>query len=206
MNINYGYLLDKKIDELKHNGSKSKLLLHACCAPCSSAVVEFLNEYFDITLYYYNPNISPESEYDFRANELKRLISEMKLDNINIIVEKYNNMEFESIAKGYENLPEGGGRCKRCFELRLEKAIQYASLNGFDYVTTTLTISPHKNAQLINEIGKSISDRYGVEYLFSDFKKKNGYKRSCELSLEFNLYRQNYCGCIYSKRISEVVK
>lgn len=204
MNVNYGQILDKKIEEIKQRSSKPSLLLHACCAPCSSAVVEFLNEYFDITLYFYNPNISPEAEYDFRADELKRLISEMNLENIDIIVEKYDNSEFESIAKGYEDLPEGGGRCKRCFELRLEKAIQYASSKGFDYVTTTLTISPHKNAQLLNETGKSISEKYNIQYLFSDFKKRNGYKRSCELSRQYNLYRQDYCGCKYSKPKSEV--
>ena len=204
MNVNYGQILDKKIEEIMQSSFRPSLLLHACCAPCSSAVVEFLNEYFDITLYFYNPNISPEAEYDFRADELKRLISEMNLENIDIIVEKYDNSEFESIAKGYEDLPEGGGRCKRSFELRLEKAIQYASSNGFDYVTTTLTISPHKNAQLLNETGKSISEKYNIQYLFSDFKKRNGYKRSCELSRQYNLYRQDYCGCKYSKPKSEV--
>lgn len=200
MSINYQKILDNTIDKL--NDKRPGLLLHSCCAPCSSYVLEYLSQYFDITLFFYNPNIYPSDEFYFRADELKRLVSEMKLD-IKVVVENYNNEEFESIAKGYEDMPEGSTRCFKCYRLRLEKAVKYAKENGFDYVTTTLSISPHKNAAVLNEIGGELAKQYGVDYLFSDFKKKNGYKRSCELSQIFNLYRQNYCGCKYSKQYAE---
>ena len=200
MGINYQKVLDDTISKI--NGTKPRLLLHACCAPCSSYVLEYLSQYFAITLYFYNPNIYPLSEFDFRADELKRLVKEMNLD-IKIVVAEYDNENFENIVKGYEDFPEGSVRCFKCYRLRLENAIKYAKENKFDFVTTTLSISPHKNAEKLNEIGGELAGEYGVEYLFSDFKKKNGYKRSCELSQIFNLYRQNYCGCKYSKIYAE---
>lgn len=190
--------MDKELKSIKNLDKKPTLLLHACCAPCSSAVLEMLKDFFDITLYFYNPNISPKSEYNLRAEELKRLVFEMKLDDVKIFVPEYSDIEFKNIAKGREDIWEGGARCEKCYRLRLEKTFEYAKEYNFDYVTTTLSISPYKNADWLNEIGEELSEKYGVKYLFSDFKKGNGYKRSCELSREYNLYRQNYCGCIYS--------
>lgn len=196
MNTNYQKVLEDTLNKI--GDTKPKLLLHACCAPCSSYVLEYLSNYFDITLYFYNPNIYPYSEFEIRADELKRLVSEMNLD-INTVVEKYDNESFEAVAKAYGDLPEGLMRCLNCYKLRLEKSVKYAKENDFDFVTTTLSVSPYKNAAKLNEIGGELSKEYGVEYLYSDFKKKNGYKRSCELSKQYNLYRQNYCGCKYSK-------
>ena len=194
--------MDKEIEYIKTLGKKPKLLLHACCAPCSSAVLENLAEIFDITLFFYNPNISPEEEFTFRLEELRRLVPEMGL-SADVVSPPYDNEEFESVIKGMETLPEGGERCKACYRLRLEKSVSFAKENGFDYVTTTLSISPYKNAQWLNEIGKEMGEKYGVKYLFSDFKKGDGYKRSCALSENYNLYRQNYCGCVYSKGENE---
>ena len=195
---NYQLMLDKTLEDLQ--GAKPRLLLQVCCAPCSSYVLEYLNEYFDITLFFYNPNISPQEEYFFRADELKRLIHEMPLENIpKLIVNDYDYNEFISTVKGMENEKEGGARCFSCYRLRLNKTAEYASKNGFDYFCTTLSISPHKNAEKLNEIGKELSEKYNIPYLFSDFKKKNGYKRSIELSKEYDLYRQDYCGCEFSK-------
>lgn len=197
---NYQLMLDKTLDEIKSQGAKPRLLLQVCCAPCSSYVLEYLNEHFDITLFFYNPNISPEQEYVFRADELKRLIREMPLKNIpEMVVNNYDYSEFIDTIKGYEDEKEGGARCFLCYRLRLEKTAEYASEKGFDYFCTTLSISPHKNAKKLNEIGKELSEKYNVDYLFSDFKKRNGYKRSIELSKEYNLYRQDYCGCEFSK-------
>lgn len=204
MKINYQKMLDDVIEQIKKNGTKPTLLLHACCAPCSSAVLEYLYRHFNITLFFYNPNISPESEFTYRLEELKRLIIEMNFEDIEIVVPHYVNNEFEELAKGLENLPEGNKRCKKCYRLRLMKTAEYAKENNFDYFTTTLSVSPYKNAQLLNEIGGELEKEYGINYLYSDFKKKEGYKRSCELSREYNLYRQNYCGCIYSKKLSEI--
>lgn len=201
MKINYKLKMDAEIENIKKTGAKPKLLLHACCAPCSSAVLEQLCKFFEITLFFYNPNISPESEFVFRLEELNRLTAEMNLRDIEIIAPTYDNSEFEDIAKGMENIPEGGARCEKCYRLRLERSVAYAKENGFDYVTTTLSISPYKNAQWLNEIGLELADKYGTKYLCSDFKKGEGYKRSCALSAEYNLYRQNYCGCKYSKQI-----
>ena len=203
MKVNYQKMLDEKIEEIKKQNIKPRLLLHACCAPCSSAVLEYLYENFNITLFFYNPNISPDSEFNYRLEELKRLLVEMKFENIDIVVPDYDNNEFEALAKGLENLPEGDKRCKKCYRLRLMKTAKYAKENNFDYFTTTLSVSPYKNAQLLNEIGSELEKEYGINYLYSDFKKKEGYKRSCELSRQYNLYRQNYCGCIYSKQIAE---
>ena len=183
------------------SGNNPKLLIHSCCAPCSSYVLEYLSQHFDITLLYYNPNISPKSEFEYRVSELKRLVSEMPLDKeINIEILEYNDREFYDEVKGMEDIPEGGERCFKCYEIRLRKAIEYAKENGFEYFTTTLSISPYKNAEKLNEIGERLAGKYGVvKWLPSDFKKKNGYKRSIELSRKYNLYRQDYCGCVYSK-------
>ena len=200
MKQNYQIMLDKKIEEIKLAGIRPSLLLHVCCAPCSSYVLEYLSEYFDITLYFYNPNISPESEFDYRENELERLISQMSLNGtVKLIKGAYEPEKFYALAKGMEQMDEGGERCFKCYELRLRKSAEEAQKGGYDYFTTTLSISPHKNAQKLNEIGKALCEEYGVNYLFSDFKKKNGYKRSCELSEIYSLFRQSYCGCIYSK-------
>lgn len=197
--INYQRELDKLIALL--GTEKPKLMLHGCCAPCSSYCLEYLSKYFDITLLYYNPNISSTEEYEKRENEVKRLISLLPAENpISFLSVGYNGEDFEEIARGLENIPEGGARCFRCYELRMRKAAELAKEQGFDYFTTTLSISPLKNSQKINEIGQKLEAEIGVKHLPSDFKKKEGYKRSIELSAEYNLYRQNYCGCIYSIR------
>ena len=195
--VNYQLLLDKTIEELD---CPKTLLLHSCCAPCSSYVLEYLSQYFEITVLYYNPNITYEEEYAYRKSEQKRLIGAMQPKYpIKFMDCDYDPMNFFTAVKGHEKEPEGGARCKICFEMRLRKTAELAEKNGFDYFTTTLTISPLKNAELINEIGNKLSAEYGVKYLNSDFKKRNGYKRSIELSKEYDLYRQDYCGCIYSK-------
>ena len=196
---NYGLLLDNKLKELDKSGERPTLLLHACCAPCSSHTLTVLDKYFRITLYFCNPNIAPEEEYVFRMNELKRLVREMALD-IPIIEEKYDPVPFYELAKGLEELPERGERCQKCIAYRLRKAGAKAKELEFDMFTTTLTISPHKDCAFINECGGQIQDECGVPYLFSDFKKHDGYKHSIELSKQYNLYRQNYCGCVYSKK------
>lgn len=194
--MNYSIELEKII---KSNGSKKpSLLLHACCAPCSSYVLEYLASHFNITLFFYNPNIYPEDEYKKRLDELKRLVREMKL-NIKVLEEHYVPDEFFEISKGLENIPEGGERCRKCYRLRLQKTAEAAKADRYDFFCTTLSISPHKNAEWINEIGNELSKDYGTAFLPNDFKKKNGYKRSIELSKKYNLYRQNFCGCIFSK-------
>lgn len=199
MKRNYSKELENIIKKI--SGNKPKLLIHSCCAPCSSYVLEYLSQHFDITLLYYNPNISPKSEFEYRVSELKRLVYEMPFDKeINIEIPEYNDREFYDEVKGMEDIPEGGERCFKCYEIRLRKAIEYAKENGFEYFTTTLSISPYKNAEKLNEIGERLAEEYGgVKWLPSDFKKKNGYKRSIELSRKYNLYRQDYCGCVYSK-------
>ena len=204
MKQNYQLILDRLIEAECADGRRPRLLLHACCAPCSSYVLEYLTKYFQITLFFYNPNISPREEYDFRAAELCRLVEEMGLsDDVEFLYGTYDPERFTQLAMGLESLPEGGGRCKKCYALRLEESARAALEGGFDFYTTTLSISPHKNAEWLNEIGEKMGARYGVRYLTSDFKKKNGYKRSCELSVQYGLYRQDYCGCIYSKRAAE---
>ncbi|MCH5212669.1 MAG: epoxyqueuosine reductase QueH [Oscillospiraceae bacterium] len=200
MKENYQIILNKTLENIIRDGLKPQLLLHACCAPCSSYVLEYLSEYFEITVFFYNPNITEREEYDKRAEEIKRLISELPHKNqIHLLYGKYDPESFFEISKGLENLPEGGERCFGCYRLRLNEAAIAAKAGGFDYFTTTLSISPHKNAGKLNEIGKELSEKYDIPYLFSDFKKKNGYKRSCELSAVYGLYRQSYCGCIFSK-------
>ena len=196
--VNYGKMMDDKLAELESSGERPSLLLHACCAPCSSHTLTYIAERFRITLYFYNPNIAPEEEYSFRCEELKRLVREMGLD-IEVLEEKYDPAPFYELAKGLEELPERGERCQRCIELRLRTAAAKAKELGCDYFTTTLTISPHKDCAFINECGGRISEESGVPYLFSDFKKHDGYKHSIELSKQYSLYRQNYCGCVYSR-------
>ncbi|MEZ3421016.1 MAG: epoxyqueuosine reductase QueH [Eubacterium sp.] len=199
--INYSIETEKIIDYNKREQIMPSLLLHACCAPCSSACLEYLNRHFDITVFYYNPNISPKAEFDKRLEEEKRLIAEMLPDkSIKVIEGIYDYNDFLKTVKGLENAAEGGERCFKCYRLRLEKTAELAKKMHFDYFCTTLSISPLKNAQKINEIGFETAERFGVNWLPSDFKKKEGYKRSIELSRQFRLYRQNFCGCVFSKK------
>lgn len=198
--MNYQLELEKLIKSIPE-GERPSLCLHACCAPCASYCLEYLAKYFDITVYFYNPNIASIEEYNKRASELERFIKEMPFEyKPKLIVEEYNDDEFYSEVKGMEDLKEGGERCFKCYRLRLEKTAQKAKELGLSFFATTLTISPLKNAGKINEITFELSEVYGVKPLPGDFKKKNGYKRSIELSNEYNLYRQNYCGCVYSIR------
>ena len=193
---NYQRILDKTIEQLGKEGKVPSLLLHSCCAPCSSYVLEYLSEYFKITVLYYNPNISPKEEYEARVREQKRLIGEMDFTYpVSFLEGNYVPEDFYEIAKGHENDKEGGERCFLCYEMRLREAAEAAKMGNFDYFTTTLSISPLKNAQKLNEIGIRLAKKYGIAYPMSDFKKKNGYNRSVELSAEHHLYRQDYCGC-----------
>ncbi len=197
--INYQKELDKVLERLEQEERVPRLLLHSCCAPCSSYVLEYLSDYFEITVFYYNPNIYPESEYYKRVTEQQILISKLKPDNpISFLEGSYDKEKFYQMAAGLEQVKEGGERCFRCYALRLREAAEKAKEGGFDYFTTTLSISPLKNAQKLNEIGLAAGREAGVPYLVSDFKKKDGYKRSVELSEEYGLYRQNYCGCQFS--------
>lgn len=196
--VNYQLVLDETLKKIKDSGTRPGLLLHSCCAPCSSYVLEYLTQYLDITVFYYNPNISPEAEYRHRVDEIKRLISEM-CPEVRFIEGKYEPERFFKMAKGLEKEPERGARCLKCYRMRLEEAAIEAKQNGCDYFTTTLSISPQKDSMVLNSIGKEVSGLYGVPYLYSDFKKRGGYKRSTELSAQFGLYRQNYCGCVFSK-------
>lgn len=198
---NFQKELDSLISENEKKGIVPTLLLHACCAPCSSYCLEYLSQHFRITVFCYNPNIHPEDEYAHRVAEIKRLISESEYKNpVEVIEGSFEPSEFYTAVKGYEKEKEGGDRCFICYRLRLEEAAKKAKELHFDYFTTTLTISPLKNAEKINLIGEQLAEKYGIPHLPSDFKKKNGYKRSIELSKEHNLYRQNYCGCVYSLR------
>ena len=197
MKNKYYDLYLKQMEDLRENGERPKLLLHACCGPCSSYVLECLHQVFDITVCFYNPNIYPKEEYIRRRDELKRFLGEI---NIQSFVEiSYDEKEYYKAINGYENLGEKSIRCYQCYLFRMEKSVKYAKDNNFDYFTTTLSISPYKNSLWINEIGEKLEEKYDVRYLYSDFKKQNGYQRSLELSYEYNLYRQDYCGCIYSK-------
>ena len=206
---NYQKELEAIITENEKAGRRPRLLLHACCAPCSSYVMEYLSRYFDITMYYYNPNIDTEEEYIHRTKELERLIHEMPLaSEVKLVVGPYEPERFYEIARGHEKDPERGERCMRCYELRLRESAMFtkeanertvSEAERFDYFTTTLSISPLKNAEALNEIGMRVAAEYGVQYLPSDFKKKEGYKRSIELSRMYALYRQDYCGCVFSK-------
>ncbi len=201
---NYSLILDNTIKDLSTRGERKSLLLHACCAPCSSYILEYLSQYFDITLFFFNPNISPKEEYRFREEELRRLIDQMPLHaDVKLLSGRYDPSEFENMAKGMEELDEGGSRCYECYKMRLEETAKEAKHLGFDYFCTTLSISPYKNAEWLNSIGEELGQKYSVAYLFSDFKKKNGYKRSCELSELYSLYRQDYCGCRFSRKAAE---
>ena len=196
--MNYQIVLENTLKNLKE---KKTLLLHACCAPCSSYVIEYLSNYFDITILFYNPNINNDTEYNKRLQELERFVKEFKTNNpVKVISLGYNHDEYLQTVLGLEEEKEGGSRCLKCYRLRIEKTFEYAKKYNFDYVTTTLTISPLKNSQVINKIGSELENIYHINYLYSDFKKKEGYKRSIVLSHEYNLYRQDYCGCEFSKR------
>ena len=200
MKTNYQKVLDNTLADISKNGKTPVLLLHVCCAPCSSYVLEYLTEFFNIVIFFYNPNISPNEEYIYRLNEVKRLVRELPLKNsVTIIEGDYSPDVFFSLAKGLENEPERGPRCQKCIAHRLEIAADMAKKIGADFFTTTLTISPHKDSEFINSAGGEIAEKVGIPYLFSDFKKREGYKRSIQLSAEYNLYRQNFCGCVYSK-------
>lgn len=201
---NYQRELDQIIDHLQKEEKVPKLLMHSCCAPCSSYCLSYLAEYFHITIYYYNPNITEQAEYQKRVKEQQRLLGELPVKYPIAFVEgAYEPEVFLAMAKGMEQLPEGGERCFACYELRQRKAAEYAKEHHFDYFTTTLSVSPHKNAAKLNEIGLRLAQEYGIPYLVSDFKKKGGYLKSIELSAEYHLYRQDYCGCVYSKAARE---
>ena len=198
--VNYRILQEKVIKSLDGEAAPG-LLLHSCCAPCSSAVLEYLSEYFAITVFYFNPNIYPEEEFLHRIEEQKRLIRELPCKNpVDFIEHGWQQERFYEAVKGLEHIPEGGERCFACYRLRLEETARLAAEQGYDFFTTTLSVSPYKNAGKLNEIGEELSEKYGVKHLPSDFKKKDGYKRSIELSEKYGLYRQNYCGCVFSQR------
>lgn len=195
--MNYDNLMQQEIKKLE---TKPKLLLHSCCGPCSSSVLKKLIDYFEISVFYYNPNIEPNTEYEKRKETQKKLIKKLnKTSNINFIESEYENELFHNVINGLENEIEGGNRCTQCFNLRLEKTAKYAKDYNYDYFATTLTVSPHKNSKVINELGLNLSKKYNIKFLVSDFKKRDGYKESILFSKEYNLYRQDYCGCIFSK-------
>ena len=201
MQVNYQKVLDEIINKNIKENNVPTLLLHSCCAPCSSYVLEYLSNYFKITILYYNPNISPIEEFNKRVEEQKRLISLLDTKYpVSFIEGNYDNDIYETAIRGLENEPERGKRCYVCYELRLGECAKLAKEKGYDYFSTTLSISPYKNSNWLNEIGSKLEKEYQVNYLYADFKKKNGYKRSIELSNIYHLYRQNYCGCIYSKK------
>ena len=199
--INYQKELDRLLLQLEGEGRVPTLLLHSCCAPCSSYVLEYLSRYFEITVLYYNPNIYPPEEFGKRLKEQQKLLADMEFVHpVRLVEGRFEPEAFYQAAKGLEQEPEGGKRCEACYELRLREAAREAAAGGFDWFATTLSISPLKSAQKLMEIGERLGREYGVPYLPSDFKKKNGYKRSVELSAQYGLYRQNYCGCVYSIR------
>lgn len=199
MKTDYEFAREKLFEEYASQNKKFKLLLHSCCAPCSTACLSRLAEKCDVSVYYYNPNIDGEAEFLRRANEQKRFLTEAYGNKIPLFVEDYNSSEFYAVCKGFEKQPEGGKRCEKCFNLRLEKTAEFALKNGYDGFSTTLTVSPHKNASLINEIGASVAEKFGITWVPCDFKKQNGFLLSTKLSEKFGLYRQNYCGCAFSK-------
>ena len=198
--MNYQKALDEELKTIAAREKKPRLLLHSCCGPCSSYVLEYLTRFFSVSVFYYNPNIAPEAEYQKRLSEQKRLLKEMAANGpVELMEVPYDHGEFLEAAAGLEAEREGGARCERCFILRLEETARTAARLDFDYFTTTLSVSPHKNAQLLNRVGGEMAEKYGVRYLYSDFKKRDGYKRSLELSARYGLYRQDWCGCEYSK-------
>ena len=198
--INYQIEMERELARIAQRGARPKLALHACCAPCSSAVLERLHEAFDIDLFYYNPNIAPEEEFRRRVGEQRRLVEQMPLQRVRVTEGPYDAGRYYELVRGHEGDPEGGARCAICFEMRLRRTAEFARETGADYFTTTLSISPLKDARLLNELGARIAAEAGVAYLHSDFKKKDGYKRSCALSETYGLYRQDYCGCVFSRR------
>ena len=199
--INYRRKLEETLDHLQKESCVPKLLLHSCCAPCSSYVLEYLSSYFYITVLYYNPNIYPDEEYFKRVEDQKHFIERFPARySISFVEGAFEKERFYTMARGMEDLPEGGERCFRCYEMRLREAAEYAKRLKMDYFTTTLSISPMKNAAKLNEIGAKLQEEYQIPYLFSDFKKKNGFQRSVELSNAYGMYRQDYCGCIFSMR------
>ena len=200
MKQNYQIILDKTLENIKKDGIRPSLLLHACCAPCSSYVLEYLSSFFKITICYYNPNIFPKEEYDKRYEELRRLVLDMELDSVDFVDSDYEPEKFFELVRGLEHLPERSERCRLCYAQRLERTAKIAAECKFDYFTTTLSISPYKNADWLCEIGGEMAEKYGAKYLYSDFKKRGGYKRSTELSQKFGLYRQDFCGCVFSQR------
>ncbi len=201
MKVNHQIELERALARIAESGRRPRLLLHCCCAPCSSYVLEYLTSAFDIDAFYYNPNIAPRDEFDRRAAELERLAASLPHENaLRVIVGDYDAEAFTAMCRGFEDAPEGGARCERCFRMRLGASAKKARETGCEWFTTTLTISPMKDAQLLNAIGMELGERFGVRWLPSDFKKRNGYKRSCELSALYGLYRQDYCGCVYSRR------
>lgn len=191
---------DREFLAMREREKGKRLLLHACCAPCSSYCLSETVDYFDVDVFFYNPNIDTEEEYKLRLEEEIRFVKEVYGDKVKVIDGGYNKEEFLNIARGKEDLKEGGARCYACYALRLDKAARYALDNNYDLFATTLTVSPLKNARYLNEIGEKLSNKYGVKYLYSDFKKREGYKKSIELSSQYSLYRQNYCGCEFSKK------
>lgn len=198
---NYQKRLDEVLGDLHPGKGRKKLLLHACCAPCASYVLEYLDEYFDITVFFHNPNIYPAGEYEKRLEELKKLLGRMPLKgNVQMSIGEYDTARFDTAVKGMEELKEGGERCRTCIGMRLEETAKTAASGGFDYFCTTLSVSPHKNARVINELGEELAKKYSVNFLPSDFKKRDGYKRSIELCSLYGIYRQSYCGCRYSIR------
>lgn len=201
MKVNYQIEMERELARIAESGRRPRLLLHCCCAPCSSYVLERLNSIFEIAVFFYNPNIYPQAEFEKRVEEQRRFVAEMPHEGrIEVIRGDYDPDAFLRMCRGHEEDPEGGERCTRCFRLRLSETAKLAAWRGDDYFTTTLSISPLKDAQRLNAIGSECARNFGVPYLFSDFKKKNGYKRSCELSAQYGLYRQDYCGCIFSQR------
>lgn len=198
---NYQIEMEKVIKQAERDNEAPSLFLHSCCAPCTSYVLEYLSKFFRITVFYYNPNIFPPEEYEERLGEIERLVREMPAEYpVEFVAGDYRPEEFFQAVKGHEEDKEGGERCGLCFRMRLFEAARLAKEGGYDWFTTSLTISPLKNAERLNRIGEEAAKEYGVKFLNSDFKKKNGYRRSVELSQEYHLYRQNYCGCVYSQR------
>lgn len=204
--INYGLLCEGVLREQEALSDKKRLLLHVCCAPCASSVIEYLEKHFDITLFFYNPNITDAEEFYYRLSELQRFVDEREGQRCRIITPSYDPSEFFTVSNGLEDVAEGGVRCFECYAQRLRRTAEEAKTGGYDYFTTTLSVSPYKNAAKLNEIGSALEREYGVKHLPSDFKKKNGYLRSIELSSVYSLYRQDYCGCIFSKREADARK
>ena len=202
--MNFQIKCEEMLEKIHERRDTPSLLLHACCGPCSSYVLEYLSKYFNITILYYNPNISDAFEYQKRLQEIKKFVKKIKTKYpITVLEGRYQPKEFFDAVRGYESLKEGSERCFRCYHLRLLETARLAFEKSYDYFGTTLSISPYKNSQVLNEIGKNLEKEYQVSYLYADFKKKNGYQRSIELSKEYGLYRQDYCGCIYSKQERE---